>query len=231
MCVGLDGVTAQARPNAAILVIELERRGGFRVTRLLDLTNHELDGRFLEGTGSVVFDHVERVAYACGSPRTDPGLLAELCEDLGYEPFPFEAADDEGVPVYHTNVLMSVGTRFALVCAEAVASPSRRALLERLAGSGRHVEIIDRRQMAQFAGNLLELRTRAGAAVLAISGRGFDSLAADARARLAACVEQVIAVQVPTIEALGGGSVRCMLAEVFLPRAANGEPIEGPRPS
>lgn len=210
------------------LLVELERRGGFGVTRLVDLTHHELAGRFLEGTGSVVFDHLGRIAYACRSPRTDATVLAELCEELGYRPFVFDARDDQGVPVYHTNVLLSVGTRFAVVCAEAVASERCDELLEQLRAGGRHVEAIDRRQMAGFVGNVLEVRDRQGATVLAMSRRAHDCLAPGARERLGDCVERVVTVAVPTIETLGGGSIRCMLAEVFLPRAAGAVPEREP---
>ncbi len=173
-----------------------ERGVGHRVERLLDLTHHELRGRCLEGTGSVVFDHPGRLAYACLSPRTDARVLDELCEELGYEPVTFEAT----------------------VCAESVVPEQRGALLERLASAGRRVVTIDRREMADFAGNVLELRAADGARVLAASRRALASLSDHARATLTACVERVVAVPVPTIEDLGGGSVRCMLAEVFLPR-------------
>jgi hypothetical protein len=200
------------------LLVELERRGGYRVKRLLDLTHHELRGRYLEGTGSVVFDHVGRVAYACLSPRTDATVLEELCAELGYDALPFAATDRDGVPVYHTNVMLTLGSGFALLCADAVAPAERALLCERLAAGGRRVLTIDQGQMASFAGNVLELRGGDGARVLAASQRALASLSPDVRAALEECVERVVAAPVPTIEELGGGSVRCMLAEVFLPR-------------
>jgi hypothetical protein len=206
----------ERRPD---LLAELVARGGFRIQRLLDLTHHELEGRFLEGTGSVVFDHVARRAYACLSPRSDAAVLRELCTELAYEPVAFRAAGPDGAPVYHTNVLLSIGRRFALVCAEAIAEEDRDGLLERLADGGRRVETISATQMRRFAGNLLELEDGAGAGVLAASQRGWDSLGADLRAGLAAAVGKVVVAPVPAIEDAGGGSVRCMLAEVFLPRA------------
>jgi len=199
------------------LLAGLVERGDFRIGRLLDLTHHELHGRFLEGTGSVVFDHVGRRAYACTSPRSDPAVLRELCSELGYEPVAFVAAGPDGTPVYHTNVMLSIGRHFALVCAEAIAPQDRGRVLERLGDGARRVETISMAQMGRFAGNLLELGSVSAASVLAVSSRGWDSLGADTRARLAAAVGQVVAVPVPTIEEGGGGSVRCMLAEVFLP--------------
>ena len=202
------------------LLVELERRGGYRVERLLDLTHHELHGRFLEGTGSVVFDHVSRVAYACRSPRTETSVFAELCAELDYAPVSFDAADADGAPVYHTNVVLSIGTGYALVCAAAVPAQQRGALLERLAAGGRRVLAIDQVQMAAFAGNVLELCGADGARVLAGSKRAFESLEPGQREALAACVDRRVVVPLPTIERFGGGSVRCMLAEIFLPRPA-----------
>ena len=202
------------------LLQELERRGAFVVTRLLDLTHHELQGRFLEGTGSVVFDHAARVAYACLSPRTDAEVLGELCDELGYQSVAFHAAGPDGTPVYHTNVVLAIGSRCAVICADAVAETERGALLERLAANGRCVETIGVEQMMNFAGNVLELHSRAGASVLAMSQRAFASLSPASRERLAACVDRIVTAPVTTIEDLGGGSVRCMLAEVFLPRSA-----------
>ena len=211
---------SRRRERRLDLVIELERRGGYRVERLLDLTHHELYGHFLEGTGSVVFDHVTRTAYACRSPRTHVQVLEDLCAEIGYEPVMFDAADGTGVPVYHTNVMLSIGTSYALVCAAAVPAQQREALLERLSAGGRRVVSIDQVQMAAFAGNVLELRGAAGARVLAGSSRALDSLSPLQRDSLAACVDRLVGVPVPTIEGLGGGSVRCMLAEIFLPQSA-----------
>jgi hypothetical protein len=207
----------ERRPD---LLADLTRSGAFRVSRLLDLTHHELQGRCLEGTGSVVFDHVARVAYACLSPRTDAEVFDELCAELGYEGVTFHAVDAQGAPIYHTNVVLAIGTRIAVLCAEAVRPRERRALLEQLAAGGRTIECIDMTQAGRFAANLLELRNRAGALLLAISSRGLASLAPPARERLAASVDRIVSAPVPTIEQLGGGSVRCMLAEVFLPRDA-----------
>jgi hypothetical protein len=213
---------SRRRERRLDVLLELERRGGHRVGRLLDLTHHELQDRFLEGTGSVAFDHVARVAYACRSPRTDAAVLDELCAELGYTAVVFDAADRAGVPVYHTNVMLSIGTGFVLVCADAVPAEQRGALLERLAASGRQVLAIDHAQMGAFAGNVLELRGAGSARVLAGSQRAFACLSPGMRERLESCVDRIVAVPVPTIEDQGGGSVRCMLAEVFLPRSSAG---------
>ena len=209
---------SRRRERRTELIARLEEQGGYAVERLVDLTHHELAGRFLEGTGSVVFDHVARVAYACRSPRTDESVLGELCEELGYEPVAFDATDESGVPVYHTNVLLSIGTRSAVVCGTAIAGRQRGVLLERLHAGGRQVVMIDHAQMAAFAGNALELRSVGGAAVLALSESAWQAFGPAAREVLRDCVDAVVASPVPTIEQLGGGSVRCMIAEVFLPR-------------
>lgn len=197
------------------------RRTGFVIDRWVDLTGAEDEGRFLEGTGSLVLDHVQRIAYACRSPRTDPSLVELWCTEFGYEPLIFDATDMAGRPYYHTNVMLSIGTAFAIVAAESIASADRTRVLDSLAGSGRELIEIDRRAVAAFAGNVLELGSWDEALgdlrVLAMSAAARAALGAEAMRRLRACVDSVLAVPVPTIERLGGGSVRCMLAEVFLP--------------
>ena len=211
---------SRRRERRMQILVELEKRGGFEVARLVDLTHYELAGRFLEGTGSVVFDHEAKVAYACLSPRTDRSVLEELCDELGYEPFTFDATGADGVAVYHTNVLLSIGRRNVIVCAESVPATQREALLESLGAGGRRVLEVSRGQMAGFACNSLELEASDGAAVLAVSARAHDSLGPRALDALRESVQRIVSVPVPTIEQRGGGSVRCMLAEVFLPRAA-----------
>jgi hypothetical protein len=191
---------------------------GLAVRRLLDLTHYESRGLFLEGTGSVVFDHAQRIAYACLSPRTHREPLAELCEEMGYTPCAFAASDADGVPIYHTNVMLAVGPRTCVVAADAIDAADRERVLSSLAVAGRTIETIDARQMVGFAGNVLELRAADGRSVLALSSTAREAFGPTAFARLAAAVDQVVVAAIPTIETLGGGSVRCMLAEVRLPR-------------
>jgi hypothetical protein len=199
------------------LVSELASSRHLAVRRLLDLTHYESDGVFLEGTGSVVFDHVRRVAYACLSPRTHWTPLEELCAELGYRACTFAATDAQGIAIYHTNVMLAIGTRCAVVAGEAIAADDRERVLDQLRASGRQVETIDRVQMQGFAGNVLELCAADGAAVLALSQRAAQSFGEPAMARLGRCVDRLAVAEIPAIETLGGGSVRCMLAEVFLP--------------
>ena len=193
----------------------------FKVTHLLDLSHFEGEGMFLEGTGSLVLDHAERVAYACASPRTHPALVAEWARELQFEPVVFQAADRAGVPLYHTNVLMCIGERFGVVGTEAIAAADRQRVLGRLRASGRETIEIGREEIAHFAGNMLELGTwdeaLGDSRVLVMSEAARRSLKAEKYARLSGCTDAVVAVPIPTIERLGGGSVRCMIAEVFRP--------------
>jgi hypothetical protein len=189
-----------------------------RVSRLLDLTHHEARDHYLEGTGSVVFDHVGRIAYACLSPRTQREPLDELCEELGYAPCAFVACDAAGAAIYHTNVMLAIGTRFCVVAADAIDPRDRERVLTSLAASGRDLVQVDAAQMAGFAGNVLELRASDDRSVLAMSTSARNAFGPVALERLARSVDRVIAANIPTIETLGGGSVRCMLAEVFLPQ-------------
>ena len=201
-------------------VIETAVRSlGFQVSHLLDLTWFEGEGKYLEGTGSLVLDNVARVAYACVSPRTHPEVLGEWSRALGYEVVTFSATDRAGVPLYHTNVLMCIGARAVVVAAAAIAPADRARVLERLAGNGREIIEIGHEEMGRFAGNMLELGTwdeaLGDSRVLVMSESARRALKPESFARLSACTDAVLAVPVPTIESLGGGSVRCMLAEVF----------------
>lgn len=199
-------------------VWRLEQATGRRVRRLLDLTHHELRGRFLEGTGSVVFDHVARVAYAALSPRTHEAPLEELCAELGYRSCTFASADASGAAIYHTNVMLAIGTGFAVLAVDAIVSEAHQRVLAALRESGREVFAIDAATMGRFAGNVLELRAGDGARVLAMSQSAAAGLGHARLEALRGHVDRIVAAPIPTIEALGGGSVRCMLAEVFLPR-------------
>lgn len=195
----------------------VKRTLGFVESRRIDLTAHEHQGRFLEGTGSLVLDHQARVAYACRSPRTDESLVREWARLLGYEPFLFDAATHDGTPVYHTNVVLWIGEHVAGVGLEWIAAPQRTALLDRLQSSGKSVLPLSDAQLHAFAGNMLEARTRNGTRLLVMSASAAASLEMNQQALLRHAGCQPLVAAVPTIERLGGGSVRCMLAEVPLP--------------
>ena len=190
---------------------------GFHVSRVIDLSEHEARGHFLEGTGSMVLDRINHVAYACVSSRTHLDPLGDFGQQLDYEIVAFDAVDRDGHPVYHTNVLMNVGETLAVICAEAIPDAEQRAaVVARLAATGRHVIELDFDQLDAFAGNMLELRAADGARVVAMSRQAWESLAAEQQARFEANGRLAIA-DIADIEASAGGSVRCMLAEVHLP--------------
>ena len=195
------------------------RELGFQVSHLLDLSWYEGEGKYLEGTGSLVLDNVARVAYACISPRTHPEVVGEWAQALGYEVVTFNATDRAGVPLYHTNVLMCIGARAVVIGVEAIAPADRARVLHHLALSGREIIEIGYEEIGQFAGNMLELGTwdeaLGDSRVLVMSDSARRALGPGDFARLSGCTDTVLAVPVPTIERLGGGSVRCMLAEVF----------------
>lgn len=201
------------------LLERLRARGGW--DRTVDLTAFEGAGRALEGTGSLVLDRVAKVAWVAWSPRSDRGVAETWASALGYRLVGFTAAlPDRGgtpVPVYHTNVLLSVGEGVAVGCLDAVPDAAERArLADSLRAGGRELVELGVEQVAAFAGNVLQLATRGGGKVWALSASAWGAL--DARQR--AALERhggPVPVPVPTIERLGGGSVRCMLAELFVP--------------
>jgi hypothetical protein len=199
-------------------VLELVvRTGGFRVTRTVDLTYRESEEKYLEGTGSVVLDRVHRVAYACSSPRTDLDVLGEFAQQLDYDLMTFDAVDADGRAIYHTNVLMAIGTGFAVICGESIQNEAHRtAVLAKLRSTGHEVVNISRQQMLNFAANVLELTSPRGHLV-ALSRTALTSLS-PAQRRILEAHAALIPVEIPTIERIGGGGVRCMLAEVHLPK-------------
>jgi hypothetical protein len=198
---------------------QVVREGSFRVSRMVDLTHREARDEFLEGTGSVVLDRTHRVAYASPSPRTDLDVLGEFAQLLDYELVTFDAIDAAGQPVYHTNVAMAIGTGFAVVCGEAIANAAHRAaVLSKLRATGHEVIDITLGQMLQFAGNVLELAPATGK-VVALSAAAWGCLEAGQKRSLESHAG-IVTVAIPTIERIGGGGVRCMLAEIHLPKRA-----------
>jgi hypothetical protein len=191
--------------------------GRFRVSRTVDLTHREAEGKFLEGTGSLVLDRAHHIAYASLSPRTDLDVLGEFAQLLDYDLVTFEAEGAAAQPIYHTNVVMAIGTHFAVVCGEALTQPHHRdAVFTRLRAAGHDIVDITRQQMYEFAGNLLELAP-AGGRVIVLSTTAWRSLAASQR-RILESHADIVPVAIPTIERIGGGGVRCMLAELHLPK-------------
>ncbi|MDJ0324845.1 arginine deiminase-related protein [Cryobacterium sp. PH31-AA6] len=201
-----------------------ERRGDivemlkqtYRVQDVVDYSGLELDDVFLEGTGAMVLDHGARIAYVARSRRADPIALERFCTNFGYEPMVFDAVDDGGTAIYHTNVMMCIATDFALVGLGLIQSSARRGqVVERLSSQDREVIDLDQGQIRDFAGNAIELHGKNGR-ILALSERALASLTAPQRRIIERSCE-IVPLSVPTIE-LAGGSVRCMVAGIHLDR-------------
>ncbi|WP_170412433.1 citrulline utilization hydrolase CtlX [Ruegeria atlantica] len=196
-------------------VIELLKQE-YRVQDVIDYSGLEQDNLALEGTGAMVLDHVGRIAYTVKSNRADPILLERFCTNFNYEPIAFEAQDAQGRDVYHTNVLMGIGTHYALICLDMITDPDRRATVKaRLEESGRTVIDLSHDQIANFAGNTIELSGRDGL-VLALSNRAKGALTPE-QIGIIERSASLLPLSVPTIET-AGGSVRCMIAGIHLSR-------------
>jgi len=197
---------------------DLLRSSGFDVRRIVDLSFHEVAGHYLEGTGSLILDRPQRRAFASLSPRTDPVVIADFDDRLDYSTLVFEAHDRTGQPIYHTNVLLSFGTKFAVICSDALADETRPVLLDEIEASGRTIVEVDFEQLQQFACNLIELKNRDGHALITLSAAARRSFRPD-QLRILERFGGLVEARIPTIEAVGGGSVRCMIADIHLPRS------------
>ena len=201
----------------ADIIEKLDRELGFRVTEILDLSTHESTGHYLEGTGSMVLDRVDRIAYACLSSRTQLDPLGDFAQQMDYDVVAFDAVDRNGVPIYHTNVMMSVGEKLATICDEAITRDDQRAaVLSRLEDTGHTVVSLNHDQMDAFAGNMLELRKIDGERLLAMSSQAWQSLYEEQQAMIRENGD-VVHAPIDIIESSAGGSVRCMIAEIHLP--------------
>ncbi|MGV2290030.1 arginine deiminase-related protein [Trinickia sp. YCB016] len=212
--------SANRRRERRADIIEM-LKAEYRVQDVIDYSGLEYDDVFLEGTGAMVLDHIARVAYTARSRRADPVALERFCTHFNFEPMCFDTADAHGQPIYHTNVMMSVATEFALVGFDLIVDAARRdEIHRRLAETGRTVIALDNAQIASFAGNALELSGR-DSRVLALSQRAFECLSPHQR-KLIERSAQFLPLDVPTIE-MAGGSVRCMLAGIHLARRHRSE--------
>lgn len=190
----------------------------YRVQDVIDYSGLEYDGLFLEGTGAMVLDHIDRVAYTARSNRANPVALERFCTHFNFEPMAFNSTDAHGRPVYHTNVIMCIATEFALVALDMIPDALRRdEMVQRLQQTGREVIALTEAQINEFAGNALELNTKAPeqtTRILAMSARAAASLLPEQRAIIEKSAK-ILPIAIPTIE-LAGGSVRCMLAGIHL---------------
>ncbi len=186
----------------------------FRIEKIQDFSHYETKEKFLEGTGSIVADHENRINYACLSPRTDKELFEKISNHFGYCPISFRAADEQGNEIYHTNVMMCVGSKFSVICLESV--KEKDIVIESLQNTGKEIVDISFAQMNSFAGNMLTVATNKNTELLVLSQNAFDSLSNKQKNTLEKYCE-LFPVPIPTIETIGGGSIRCMMAEIFLP--------------
>ena len=200
--------------------IKLEEEG-FCIKNIIDYTSAEHEGVFLEGTGSLILDRVNKKAYCALSPRADEDLLIEFCEDFEYMPVIFTAyqtVEKERLPIYHTNVMMCVGNDFAVICLDSIDDKKeRKNVVDHLKNDGKEIITITEDQMANFAGNMLELKNKNDERLIAMSQSAYDSLNMEQINKLEKYCK-IITSSLDTIETCGGGSARCMMAEVFLPK-------------
>lgn len=194
---------------------------GFAIKEKIDLTGYEDEGEFLEGTGSMILDRDNRIAYACLSERTHPHLFELFCRELEYTPVAFRAfqsVDGKRLPIYHTNVMMCIADRYAIVCLDTIDdNDERRRVTESIVGSGKTIIEISEQQMHHFAGNMLQVENEIGMKFLVMSDTAYRSLLPQQIEQIEK-TDTILHPSIPTIERYGGGSARCMMAEIFLPR-------------
>lgn len=190
----------------------------FQIDNTIDLTRNENSNIFLEGTGSIILDRQHKIAYACISPRTDKNLFLEFCEEMGYEPVVFTAKDQKGKEIYHTNVMMCIADNYAVICLESIQEADERSVVVgALAQSGKVIVEISFEQMNKFAGNMLQVINEDGHKFLVMSAQAYNSLTSEQVIELNQ-YNPIIHVPLETIETNGGGSARCMMAEILLPK-------------
>ena len=206
------------RAERRLDIVEKVIGHGFNISQMVDYSVYENENRFLEGTGSMIFDRANRIAYAGLSPRTDEELFRWFCNDFGYQPVTFTATqpvNNQKLPIYHTNVMFSLAEQYAVVCMESIENiDERNTLSAHLQRTNKEIIEISIEQMQQFAGNVLQLKNENDERFLVISQSGYASMNEQQIQKLSS-YNELIVVPVPTIEKLGGGSVRCMIAEVF----------------
>lgn len=209
------------RDERRMEVLEEVKKQGFEITEIVDFTSSEEDDKFLEGTGSMIFDHDNRIAYGSVSLRLDEQLFRDFCEKMGYTPIvfhSFQTTGDQRLPIYHTNVMMCVADRFVVICLDCIDDTSERQnVIHTIEKSGKEIVSISEDQMQNFAGNMLQLQNDKGQKFLVMSQTAYESLKKEQVEQIEKYSE-ILYSDLNTIETNGGGSARCMLAEVFLPK-------------
>jgi len=189
----------------------------FLIKKKMDLSYYEKSGLFLEGTGSMVLDRDNGIAFACLSPRTDRKVLDEFCNKLDYEAVVFHSVDESGQPIYHTNVVMCVADKFVVICLDSIPDAGeRKKVIAAIQKTGKEIFEISYDQLNHFAGNMLQIETNQGEKLLVMSTQAFQSLSGEQVQKLSG-YNRIIHSSLNTIEVNGGGSARCMMAEIHLP--------------
>lgn len=202
-------------------ILDQVQNAGFSISTITDLSFTENEGLYLEGTGSMIFDRANQIAYAARSIRTDENLFNRYCESIGYQPVvfsSFQTVEQKRLPIYHTNVMMCVADRYAVICLSCIDNTDERSMVqEQLEKSGKTIIEISEEQVNQFAGNMLQVENEMGEKFLVMSDSACKSLTSE-QLKLITSFNPILAPSLSTIETCGGGSARCMLAEVFLPK-------------
>lgn len=202
-------------------ILDELKNKGFEINEIIDFTTSEKENKFLEGTGSMIFDHENKIAYGSVSLRLDEGLFRDFCEKMDFTPVvfhSFQTAGGERLPIYHTNVMMCVADKFAVICLDTIDDEAERnEVVESLQNSGKEIIEISEEQMQNFAGNMLQVHNDKGEKFLVMSQTAYNSLTSEQIQKIENYSE-ILYADLNTIEVNGGGSARCMLAEVFLPK-------------
>jgi hypothetical protein len=199
------------------IITSLSEKYGFRITEIIDLSHYENADKFLEGTGSMIIDRQNGLVYACNSNRTHPEVLKVFCDLFACKPLMFNATDKNNVPVYHTNVMMAVGENISILCSDAIRdSKEKNQVLGLLKETGKELIDLSMNQMFSFAGNMLQVKDNKSNPVLVLSEQGYDSLNQQQKEKITS-ITSILHSDISHIEKFGGGSARCMLAEIFNP--------------
>lgn len=202
-------------------ILEQLKNEGFKINEILDYSTYEAKNTFLEGTGSMIFDHDNKIAYGSVSLRLDEQLFRNFCEKIGYTPIVFhsyQTAGQERLPIYHTNVMMCVGDQYVVICLNSIDDENeRKSVVETIQKTNKEIIEISEQQLQKFAGNMLQVHNNNGEKFLVMSQSAYLSLTQEQIQKIEK-YNQILYADLTTIETNGGGSARCMLAEVFLPK-------------
>ncbi len=188
-----------------------------KTSKIVDLSHTEVDNRYLEGTGSIVFDHANKTAFASLSPRTEKDLFLYYCHEIGYKSIYFHSTDAYNQDIYHTNVMMCIGRKFAVICLDSIQNKEEvNQISHHFLENGKEIITITREQMNHFAGNMIELRNNENQHFIVMSKTAYNCLLPEQIDKLSTYAH-ILKMEIPTIEKVGGGSTRCMIAEIFLP--------------